>query len=77
MPPPVLANLRNYLSDPKRKGLSFAESIADFHVLVYLLTQIFTSAEDLHALCAVARTKKTSSVASNYEAILKAMMSTQ
>ncbi|KPA79589.1 hypothetical protein ABB37_05395 [Leptomonas pyrrhocoris] len=77
MPPPALQNLRNYLNDPRRKGVSFAESVADFHVLVYLLTQIFTSEEDLHALCAVAKSKQMSEVARNYEAILKAMMSAQ
>jgi nuclear protein localization protein 4 homolog len=75
MPPPILANLHNYLNDPKRKNASFAESIADFHVLVFLLTQVLTSAEDLHALCAVAREKKMTEAARNYEAILKTMMS--
>ncbi|KPI87250.1 hypothetical protein ABL78_3645 [Leptomonas seymouri] len=77
MPPPVLQNLRNYLNDPKRKNASFAESIADFHVLVYLMTQVFTSKEDLCALCSVAKSKKMDDVARNYEAILKAMLSVQ
>ncbi|KAG5476998.1 hypothetical protein LSCM1_05332 [Leishmania martiniquensis] len=75
MPPPGLQNLRNYMSDPKRKGMSFAETIADFHVLVYLLTQIFTSDDELHALCSVARTKKMTEEAANYQAILLGMMS--
>ncbi|KAG5500201.1 hypothetical protein JIQ42_04536 [Leishmania sp. Namibia] len=75
MPPPALKNLRNYMSDPKRKSMSFAETIADFHVLVYLLTQIFTSDDELRALCSVARTKKMTEEAANYQAILLGMMS--
>ncbi|AYU79467.1 NPL4 [Leishmania donovani] len=75
MPPPVLQNLRNYIRDPKRKSMSFAETIADFHVLVYLLTQIFTSDDELRALCSVARTKMMTEEAANYQAILLGMMS--
>lgn len=75
MPPPALQNLRNYIRDPKRKSMSFAETIADFHVLVYLLTQIFTSDDELRALCSVARTKMMTEEAANYQAILLGLMS--
>ncbi|CAJ1009209.1 putative NPL4 family [Leishmania naiffi] len=76
MPPPALQNLRNYMNDPKRKGMSFAERIADFHVLVYLLTQVFTTDDELRTLCSVARTKMMTEEAANYQAILQGMMST-
>ncbi|KAK7200325.1 NPL4 family [Novymonas esmeraldas] len=75
MPPPALPNLRNYMSDPKRRGMSFAETIADFHVLVYLLTQIFTTDDDLRELCAVALSKKTTEAACGYQEILLSMIS--
>ncbi|GET89227.1 hypothetical protein, conserved [Leishmania tarentolae] len=75
MPPPALQNLRNYMKDPKRKSMPFSETISDFHVLVYLLTQIFTSDAELRSLCLVARTKKMTEEAANYQAILLGMMS--
>ncbi|KAG5502859.1 hypothetical protein JKF63_04629 [Porcisia hertigi] len=75
MPPPALQNLRNYMRDPKRKNMSFAETIADFHVLVYLLTQIFTTDNDLLALCSVVRTKQMTEEAADYQINLLGMMS--
>lgn len=75
MPPPALINLRNYMRDPKRKSMSFAETIADFHVLVFLLTQVFTTDDDLRLLCGVAKAKKMTEEAANYQAILLGMLS--
>jgi nuclear protein localization family protein 4 len=39
--PPTFANLRRFLDDPKRKTLSLVEQIRDFHVLIFLMENLF------------------------------------
>lgn len=38
--PPNWSNLRNYFHDPKRNRLPFADKIADFHVLIFLMEML-------------------------------------
>ncbi|CCW70932.1 unnamed protein product [Phytomonas sp. Hart1] len=69
MPPPTFQNLKNYMNDPKRRNDSFAEKIADFHVLIFLST-VFSENDDLPELVRIAKAKQMSEEARNYEIIL-------
>ncbi|CCW63378.1 unnamed protein product [Phytomonas sp. EM1] len=69
MAPPTFENLRNYMNDPKRRNETFAEKIADFHVLIFLST-VFSTSDDLPELVRIAKTKEMTEEARNYEAIL-------
>lgn len=70
MDPPTFDNLRNYFQSAKRKNDSFAEKLADFHVLVFLADS-FANKDDVIALAHIARNKVMTEEARNYEAILK------
>lgn len=69
MAPPTFQNLKNYLQDPKRRNASFAEKIADFHVLVFL-AEVFSIEDDLPTLAEAAQLRVMTDEARNYEAIL-------
>ncbi|EPY35569.1 nuclear protein localization protein 4 [Strigomonas culicis] len=73
MAPPTMANLRNYMKDPKRQKDSFAEKLADFHVLVFL-AETLSMSDDMPTLIEIARTRKMTPAAQNYEMLLDAYM---
>lgn len=73
MAPPTFQNLKNYFNDPKRKSATFADKIADFHVLVFL-AEHFSVKDDLPLLVEIARTRAMGEEAQTYEAILSASM---
>ena len=71
--PPTFSNLRAYLADPKRNRLTFAEKIADFHVLVFLMDKLFSVKSDMPVVAEGVLTKN-SAMLKEYEEILKEAM---
>ena len=70
---PTFANLRAYLADPKRNRLTFAEKIADFHVLIFLMENLFSVKSDMPVVAQGVLTKN-SAMLKEFEEILKEAM---
>lgn len=73
MAPPTFQNLRSYMNSSKRKGETFAQKIADFHVLIFL-SELFSMKDDMPVLAKVAKTKVMTKQAKGYEELINGYM---
>lgn len=71
--PPTYANFKNFINDPKRAKMSFAEKIADFHVLVFLMEMTFDVKTDIPVIVEAVMTKNNAMLV-EYEGLIKEFM---
>ncbi|KEG05166.1 nuclear protein localization protein 4, partial [Trypanosoma grayi] len=71
MEPPTMANVRNYMEDPKRRNATFLEKIADFHVLLFLADTIFSVVDDMPVIIGAILKQRPAEDARHYEELLK------
>jgi nuclear protein localization family protein 4 len=71
--PPTFANLRRFLDDPKRKSLPLVEQLRDFHVLVFLMENVFDWKCDMPAIAEAVVTRNKNGLAA-YETVLREYM---
>lgn len=76
MAPPTFANLRAYMHHPKRAKDSFAQKLADFHVLIFL-AEMFSMIDDMPLLVSIAKSRQMTDEAKRYEDLLEAYMQPQ
>ncbi|KAH9599490.1 Nuclear pore localization protein NPL4 [Trypanosoma melophagium] len=71
MEPPTLANLRNYMEDPKRRNATLLEKLADFHVLLFLADGVFSLEDDMPVIIGAMRKERPAEDAEPYEMLLR------
>ncbi|ESL08456.1 hypothetical protein TRSC58_03841 [Trypanosoma rangeli SC58] len=74
MEPPTMANLRNYMDDPKRRNAPLLEKLADFHVLIFLAESVFSLADDMPVIIGAITKHRPESDAVHYGDLLKSYM---